>query len=278
MSIYTSDLARQRVLQLYERRLSALPHLNSRYLRTPQARTHVLESGPEDAPALILVHGANGDALAMAPFTELDDAFRCILVDVPGEPTRSDEVTLEGREFGAWLGSLLDALELERAHLVGMSGGGYAVLQTCAVHPERVETAVLLVPQGIVPIGPIPEATPANARALVEAITAPDPGFPSMMLDLIVDQMKLYFESLVSPFHDREPLADDALASLEAPVLLFAGGADAIFPGEALIERAQRVIPTLEEAILMPDVNHLHAKLVGAEVTSRIRVFLEAAC
>ena len=274
MSIYTSDEARDRVLDLYERRLASLPHLESRYIDTPLARTHVLETGQRDAPPLVIVHGANGDALAMAPFTELDDTYRCILVDVPGEPTRSAEVTLEGPQFGEWMGSLLDGLGLERAHLLGMSGGGYVVLQTCAVHPSRVDKAVLLVPQGIVRIGAIPEATPANARALVEAITAPDPGFPSMMVDMVVEQMKLYFECLTSPFHDRDPLADDALQNLEAPVLLFAGDADAIFPGEALIERAERIIPTLAETILMTDVNHVNARLVGAEVTSRIREFL----
>lgn len=274
MSIYTSDLGRQRVLDLYERRLSALPHLESRYVQTPQARTHVLLSGATDAPPLLVIHGANGDALAMAPFTELDDTYRCILVDVPGEPTRSDEVTLEGREFGEWMASLLDALGLERAHLLGMSGGGYVVLQTAATHPSRIDRAVLVVPQGIVPIGPIPEATPANARALVEAITAPDPGFPSMMVDLVVEQMKVYFECLKSPFHDREVLADHAFRDLDAPVLLFAGDADAIFPGEALIERAQRIIPSLQDSVLMPNVNHLNAKLVGAEVTSRVRTFL----
>lgn len=274
MSIYTSDLARERILDLYERRLGALPHLQSRYADTSLARTHVLETGPRDAPPLVIVHGANGDALAMAPFTELDDAFRCLLVDVPGEPTRSAEVELKGAQFGEWMAQLLDALEIDRAHLLGMSGGGYVVLQTCATHPERVDHAVLLVPQGIVPIGDIPEPTPANARALVEAITAPDPGFPSMMVDMVVEQMKMYFECLTSPFHDRDPLADDALGELEAPVLLFAGDADAIFPGEALIERAERIIPTLVEAILMTDVNHLNAKLVGAEVTSRIREFL----
>lgn len=276
MSIYTSERARQRVLDLYERRLGSLPHLESRFVDTPHARTHLLESGRPDAPALIIVHGANGDALAMAPFTELDDAFRCILVDVPGEPTRSDEVTFEGAVFGDWMASLLDALGLERAHLLGMSGGGYVVLQTCAAHPERVQSAVLLVPQGIVPIGDIPDATPANARALVRALTEPDPGFPSMMVDMVVEQMEVYFECLKSPFHDRQVLADDALRSLEAPVLLFAGGADAIFPGEALIERAKRIIPTLTEAILMPQVNHINAKLVGADVTSRIREFLSS--
>ncbi len=235
----------------------------------------MLVSGSADAPPLVVVHGANGDALAMAPFTELDDAYRCILVDVPGEPTRSDEVTLEGPQFGEWMASLLDALGIEKAHLLGMSGGGYVVLQTAATHPSRIDRAVLIVPQGIVPIGPIPEATPANARALVEAITTPDPGFPSMMVDLVVEQMKVYFECLKSPFHDREVLTDDALRDLQAPVLLFAGDADAIFPGEALIERARRIIPSLVDSVLMPDVNHLNAKLVGAEVTARIRAFLD---
>jgi len=274
MSIYTSPEARDGILAAYARRRAALPHLRPRFVDTDLARTHVLESGDEDAPVLLVFHGANGDALAMSPFGELDDVFRCVLVDVPGEPNPSAERILVGEELGVWVGQLLDALGLETASMLGMSGGGYVVLQAGVVVPDRIDRAVLLVPQGFVPIGDIPAPVPGNGRAFVDAITAPDPGFPDALLALVAAQMEQYFGGVRQPLKNRPVVEAEALARFSAPVFLVAGGADVIFPGREVIERAAEVLPELAATMLLPGVNHVHADLVGGEVLTRIRRFL----
>jgi pimeloyl-ACP methyl ester carboxylesterase len=72
-------------------------------------------------------------------------AYRCITYNARGYPP-SD--VPEDREQYGWewavadLLAVLDGLEIERAHVVGLSMGGYAVLQFGLRHPDRVSAIV----------------------------------------------------------------------------------------------------------------------------------------
>lgn len=265
MTIYRSDAGRAAVLAHYDARLATLARihpLEERTLPTTHGPTHVLLMGAEDAPPLLVVHGANGDALQMAtPLGSLAETHRCVFVDVPGEPNRSCETPLEltGQAVGTWLGELLDGLGFERAAVWGMSGGGYLTLRAATTIPERIERAVLVVPAGLVPMGPIPEPTAEGARAVVEALTGPDSGLPPAAIDQSVDLLRLVFGAIREPFHLAGRLFTEAeLSAFTAPTLVGAGGADALFPGEALLDRAEAILPGFEEGVLLPDANHVH--------------------
>ncbi len=263
--IYVSADARTAVLASYDARLATLARihpLEARVVETTHGPTHVLQMGPADAPPLVVVHGANGDALQMAtPLGSLAEEHRCVFVDVPGEPNRSCEtpLPLTGAAVGTWMGELLDALGLERAALWGMSGGGYVALRAAVTIPERIERAVLVVPAGFVPMGAIPEPTAANARALIEALTGPSSGLPPAAIEQSVSHMRLVLGAIRDPFHLAGPLfTPSEVAPFQAPILVGAGGSDTIFPGEALLDRARAVLPGLSETVLLPDANHIH--------------------
>lgn len=263
--IYVSERARAAVLASYDARLATLARihpLEARAVETSHGPTHVLLMGPTDAPPLVVIHGANADALQMAtPLGSLSETHRCVFVDVPGEPNRSCEtpLPLTGPAVGNWMGELLDALGLQRVAVWGMSGGGYVALRAAATIPERIERAVLVVPAGFVPMGPIPEATAAGARELIEALTGPSAGLPPAAIEQSVTHMRLVLGAIRDPFHLAGPLFTPAeLASFTAPTLVGAGGSDAIFPGEALLARARKVLPGLEETVLLPNANHIH--------------------
>lgn len=263
--IYVSADARAAVLASYDTRLSMLARIHSldaRTIETTHGDTHVLIMGPADAPPLVVVHGANGDALQMAtPLGSLAETHRCVFVDVPGEPNRSCEtpLPLTGLAVGRWMAELLDALAIPKTSLWGMSGGGYVALRAASTIPERVDRAVLVVPAGFVPMGAIPEATAANARALVAALTGPSSGLPPAAIEQSVTHMRLVLGAIRDPFHLAGPLfTPGELTAFDAPVLVGAGGSDAIFPGAALLERARMVLPALEETVLLPEANHIH--------------------
>ena len=120
----------------------------SRYvsLAKPPMRAHVLEAGT-GTPILIL-HGGDGEAMNWAPLiAELQHRVHVFAVDRPGfglsdafdyrgvalRPHASDFVT-----------SVLDALGLQSATLVGGSMGGFFCLATALDHPERVNRLVLV--------------------------------------------------------------------------------------------------------------------------------------
>ena len=100
---------------------------------------------------LVLVPGGLTGWLSWIPHQErLADQFRVVRVQPihnelgsagqPGQPGYTAEVEREA------LRMTLDALELERVHLAGWSGGGKAALELAAEYPERVRTLTLVEP------------------------------------------------------------------------------------------------------------------------------------
>ncbi|TCC35775.1 3-oxoadipate enol-lactonase [Kribbella speibonae] len=103
-------------------------------------------SGRSDAPTVVLANSL-GSTWEMwdANLASLERHFRVVRFDtrghgrspVPPGPYTIDDLTDDVVE-------LLDSLELERAHLVGLSLGGMAGLRLAAREPERVDRLVVL--------------------------------------------------------------------------------------------------------------------------------------
>lgn len=115
-------------------------------LKQPALRLHLLIAG-QGEPVLYF-HGGDGEAVDWAPLlAELQGDVQIIGVDRPGfglsDPFDYSSVDLR-RHAGDVIVSLLDALGIEQATLVGGSMGGYFVLSAALDHPERVKRVVLL--------------------------------------------------------------------------------------------------------------------------------------
>jgi pimeloyl-ACP methyl ester carboxylesterase len=92
-------------------------------------------------PAVLFLHGGLGDSRLWAPVAErLADRFRTIRYDYR-HFGRSDS---PGGEFATLddLFAVLDALEVDRAALVGLSMGGSIALDAALARPERVSAVV----------------------------------------------------------------------------------------------------------------------------------------
>ena len=136
-------------LQSCERRL--IQHydleVSSRFIeiREPRMRIRVLEAG--DGPPLLLVHGGGVFGAQWLPLFQHLTTSRLIAIDCPGRGL-SDRFNYAGvdiRTYGVrMLASVLDALELEQATVVGNSLGGYWALSLALAAPERVAALILL--------------------------------------------------------------------------------------------------------------------------------------
>jgi 3-oxoadipate enol-lactonase len=100
--------------------------------------------GPESADALVLINSLGGDLRMWEPqMASLASHFRVVRYDcrghgesdVPVGPTTIDRL-------GADVVALLDHLNLERAHLCGLSLGGLTALWVAAYHRDRVRRVV----------------------------------------------------------------------------------------------------------------------------------------
>jgi len=107
-------------------------------------RLRVLEWGPDDGPAVVVLHGFTGharQAQLVAPV--LADRFRVVAPDQRGHGD-SDRAPVYGTvPMTADLIAVLDARGIDRAAVVGHSLGGMVALTAVAEHPDRFTHLVL---------------------------------------------------------------------------------------------------------------------------------------
>jgi pyruvate dehydrogenase E2 component (dihydrolipoamide acetyltransferase) len=107
--------------------------------------------GGEGDEAVALLHGFGGDLLTWLFVAEPLARGRVVYaLDLPGHGGSSKDVG-EGTvdAFAAVLAEFLDALAVERAHLVGHSLGGAIACAYASAHPERVRSLVLVASAGL---------------------------------------------------------------------------------------------------------------------------------
>ncbi len=126
----------------------------SRPPRSPRARTvqalgvdtFYLDAGT--GPPVVLLHGLGATNASMLPtLGELSRDHRVLAPDLPGfgdsgKPIRRYHAAF----FARWCVAFLDAVGVERAHLIGNSMGGRAAIETALRAPERVDRLVLYAP------------------------------------------------------------------------------------------------------------------------------------
>jgi pimeloyl-ACP methyl ester carboxylesterase len=113
-------------------------------LDSPAARLRVLEVGSGEP--ILFVHGTVGPGSWPSLICELP-GFRSIVLDRPGWGW-SSAIDYSGRAYGALVADVLrgtlDALEIERAHVIGGSIGNVWALRLAERYPARVGRIVLL--------------------------------------------------------------------------------------------------------------------------------------
>jgi 3-oxoadipate enol-lactonase len=101
--------------------------------------------GPEDAPVLVLVNSLGTSMQMWEPqMPRFSRALRVVRYDCRGHGASDAPVgayTVE--QLGRDLLGLLDALQIERAHICGLSLGGMVALWLAVNAPERVDRVVL---------------------------------------------------------------------------------------------------------------------------------------
>ncbi|MFL5334045.1 MAG: alpha/beta fold hydrolase [Geminicoccaceae bacterium] len=265
------------------------------YLDVAGLRLHLRDSGPKDAPAVILLHGFGASLHTWEPWARgLSSDHRVIRFDLPGfgltgaDPSGdyTDERTVQV------LGALMDRLGLPRASLVGNSIGGKIAWNFAACHPDRVDRLVLISPDGFASPGfeyGKKAEVPAMVRLMRYALPAfmvrqslaPAYGDPTVLTeelavryrDLMLapgvrDAMIARLEQVM--LEDPEPL----LRQIRAPTLLLWGEKDAMIP----VTNAADYLRDLPDAKLVtfPDLGHVPQEEAPERTLAVVRQFLAA--
>ena len=267
--LWTPDLERA---ELEKRYFSSSPQI----IDVDGLKVYYKETGPQGAPALLLLHGFGSSLQAWDDWSlKLEQKYRLIRLDLPGfgltgaSPANdySEEKDL------AILTHFVDKLGLEKFSVVGHSMGGKMAWSLAASQPERVQALVLMAPDGFPEtkdIGTKPYEVPAIMglikfvlpKYLVRKSIEPAFSDADALNDALVNR---YFDMLRAPGvrgaileRSNQTIYTDPvprLKAIKAPTLLIWGEQDQMIPST----NAQIYANVLSNSttVLVPKLGHL---------------------
>ncbi|WP_367114749.1 alpha/beta fold hydrolase [Sphingomonas sp.] len=241
---------------------------------------HLRDTGPRNAPVLMLIHGSNASLHTWEPWAKrLEQQYRIIRFDLPGHgltgPHPRRDYTM--RSYADVVEQLRLKLHLARFVIAGNSMGGSVAWHYALWHPERVRALILVDSGGqpepmrtSVPLGfriartPVLRyfATQITPRALIESTL--DDSFTNreLVTPAMVDR---YWELLRYPGNRqatvdrfstrRDPASPARLQALKMPVLILWGADDKLIPVSSANWFAQQ-IPD-HQVIIYPATGHV---------------------
>jgi 2-hydroxy-6-oxo-octa-2,4-dienoate hydrolase len=222
-----------------------------RYVDAEGVRTNVLTAG--DGPPVVLVHGSGPGVTAYANWRltvpALAERMRVIAPDMIGFGFTERPATPMVCDTDRWvdhLVSLLDALDIPAASVVGNSFGGAIALRLAARLPERVDRLVLMGSVGV-PFEITPgldavwgyQPSPESMRALLDIF--------AHSRELVTDELaQVRYAASVQPgfqesfsalfpaprqrWVDEMTTADDVIAAISHETLVVHGREDQVIP------------------------------------------------
>lgn len=265
----------------------------SRFLSVAGLRLHVRDSGPRDASALILLHGFGASLHTWEAWAEVLTAdHRVVRIDLPGFGLTGPDPTgdyTDARSVDV-LVSLMDALGVRRASLVGNSMGGRIAWKLAALRPERVERIVLVSPDGFASPGRAYGAAPkiplmarllpfVMPAPLLRATLASAYNDPAALTDEVLAR---YRDMLLAPGVRRAILArmgQDRLADpvpllrrIQAPTLLVWGEKDRMVPATNAADYLEALPGS--KLVTFPELGHVPQEEAPATSLEPVRAFL----
>jgi pimeloyl-ACP methyl ester carboxylesterase len=224
--------------------------LHHRVIPTREGETFVLACGPEDAPPVVLLHGAGSNsAIWRDEAPRWSSTRRLYMVDIIGEPglSAASRPSLESDAYARWLDDVLDELGVASAAFVGVSLGGWLATDFAIRRPNRVERLALRAPGGI--------GRQRHAAVLAALILMPfgDRGRslalrvvlgPGTVPDPVMEYM-LVIHRNYRPRHDTLPVfTDDDLKAVTAPLFVALGAGDRMLDSHDTAARLTRLQPS----------------------------------
>ena len=235
------------------------------YLERGDARIYYESKGDTNPETIVFAHGAGGNAgIWFNQIASFSPSFRTVAFDHRCFARSTLEPAVNVHQFRDDLLALLDHLDVERAHLVGQSMGGFTVLRCALDAPERVATLTLsCTTGGIINPNPTPamqDLTSSSGRdtagisASMSQATQRDAALMQLYESINNFNTEFTWDKLRTLLSREDVVQLEQLKDVACPTLIFAGREDPLFP-PALLET---YVPHFKNAVLevIEDAGH----------------------
>jgi pimeloyl-ACP methyl ester carboxylesterase len=253
---------------------------------TRYGRTHINACGSKDAFPVILLHGGYASSTMWFPnVADLSAKFRVLALDTIGEPGKSfpTKGNATKQDCACWLEGLIAELGISKAHVVGLSRGGWLALNFALHAPQCLERIALLSPAAsFVSLNTFFRSVAAaamhiRARLVLKAslYSWVAPGFKVNQIyteQFILGLLYWNWAMNSNGYSGVMPTAfrGEELSQIRIPVLMLIGDHDRLNQPKT-IEQARQMIPHIQAEII-PNAGHLlsmeQPELVDAKLLS----------
>ena len=263
--------------RVYEDARALWPEHEVRRIETQFGTVQTLTLGSGDATPIVLLHGMSCTSLMWRPNVEALAAGRRVIaidavLDCGGSVQTAPVSDLEG--VVASVVQTLDGLGVGRAHVVGLSYGGWTAAGLARHAPDRVASTTLLEPAATFhPIRPayllgfaasLVRRSPRRWKHLFARRPADD-------IIALLDASRRYWPAAPLP----TVLEDDDLAALQGPLQVVLGEGSTTSDPVRTRERLARLIPQATLTVV-PGAGHVVSTDASDAVNALITEFIEA--
>jgi pimeloyl-ACP methyl ester carboxylesterase len=268
---------------------------STRMIDVDGLQVHYKETGPQDAPVLLLLHGFGSSLQTWDEWSvKLDPKYRVIRLDLPGFGlTGASPLNDYSEEKDvAILTHFADKLGLDKFSVIGHSMGGKMAWSLAAAQPDRVQALVLMAPDGF------PEAKdfgtkPYEVPAVMGLVKYFLPKyFVKKSIEPAFADAEALNDALVSRYYDmlrapgvRGAILDRSnqtiytdpvprLKKIKAPTLLIWGEQDQMIPNSNAQSYAGVLLNST--TILLPKLGHLLQEEQPEKGLKAVMKFLDA--
>lgn len=275
LSVFRSPFGQEQVYSAYDKIMECWPvPYQELYLPTRLGSTHIIVSGPEKAPPLLLIPAFCASAVSWyRNIADLSNEHRVYCVDTIGDPNKSRPFGYIRRlsDYHNWFNDMLDELNIKRANFIGNSIGAFHVANFALHEPQKVRSMVLIGPAATFQqimrfyLNTFPGGITGWDLLVNHAVDWTENGIPFDPL-----WRNLFYLTLRhgKPANQVFPLVfkDEQLQQIHTPTLLLFGDKEVIYDINTAILRAKKLMPELEVEIIQRG-NHITA-LSQPEITN----------
>lgn len=254
------------------------------YLHNEEAR---------DADTIVMLHGfaANKENwLRMA--AELTDDYNVYAIDLPGHGGSNKDLdrAYSLNDQAGYVKQILDTLKLKQVHMVGNSMGGAITALYAATYPDRIKTAMLLDPAGILEYdselvelvlkgeNPLVVTQPGDFEKLVDFALEKKPFVPWPIYS-VMEQKAIANEAINKHIFlairdsGYQPEFRDNIENIRAPVLIVWGKEDRVINYRNADVFSDRIPDS--QKIILEGVGHAPMIEVPEQTARMLRRFIE---